>query len=174
MPGVVPDAPSALRRAWCILTQVLQDGRLWSSTTPQTAGLNQWPGSESNVYCFLQSLLSSVGCFHTSSTINAGNSTETQGGCLAKETKTMIKGVHLLHDSVQSHSAATAISWPPGAGKFFHIHHTVLICTIRLPYILKDGKAPQRSVLPLQLRCSKRSQDRVTCPGHICFRERLD
>jgi len=52
------------------------------------------------------------------------------------------------------------ISWPPGTRKFFHIHHTVLICTVGIPSLPKDGKAPQRSTLPLRWRCSKWSLNR--------------
>lgn len=58
-------------------------------------------------------------------------------------------------------------SWPPGAWKFFHIHYTVLIFTVELPHFPKDGKARQWLALLLQQRCSKWSQEMVTCPGRI-------
>jgi hypothetical protein len=38
----------------------------------------------------------------------------------------------------------------------------------------KMKKARQRSALPLQWRCSKWSQEMVTCPEHIFFYKGLD
>ena len=34
-------------------------------------------------------------------------------------------------------------------GRFFHIHQAVLICSVGLPSVPRDEKAPPRSVLPL-------------------------
>ena len=65
---------------------------------------------------------------HLTSTINAGNSTETLGGCLAQETRMMIKWVHLFHDNAQlsldllglkNSSTSTTQFW--FAPSYFHI-----------------------------------------------------
>jgi hypothetical protein len=120
--------------------------RLGSSTTPHRGRPNWWPGSiqskRSSRQCSLQGkwwLLFS-GMFTEffwlishGSTINAAayeETRETQGGYSAQETR-------IVDQRTRSSSFARLldltvlpqpwISWAPGAGKFFHIHHTVLI-----------------------------------------------
>jgi hypothetical protein len=68
---------------------------------------------------------------------------ETQGDYSAKETKLLTTGVLLLHYNNLPHStAATAnllISW---GWEILHIHHTILIFTVGLPTVPKNGETP--------------------------------
>jgi hypothetical protein len=66
------------------------------------------------------------------------------------------------------------IFWTHEGGRFFHIHQAVLICSVRLPSVPRDEKAPPRSVLPLHWICSKWSQELVICLVHNIVYEELD
>jgi hypothetical protein len=133
---------------------------------------------ESDGYCFLVCSRSSLVDFTPpGSTISAAAYHET-----LKRLKEAIRrkipgfltkglGVLLLHDNARSHSAAATVN-------FFELlrlgNSSTSIMqswfgTVGLPSIPKDEKAPQRSVLPHQWRCSKWSQEMVTCPGRILF-----
>jgi hypothetical protein len=61
----------------------------------------------------------------------SGNSKENQGGYRAQETRIVDQRTHCSSFARQCLTSQCChkpwISWTPGAGKFFHIHHTVLI-----------------------------------------------
>jgi hypothetical protein len=66
------------------------------------------------------------------------------------------------------------ISWTLGLGNSSTFTIQSWFGTVGLSSIPKDVKLPQKSVLPLQWRCSKCSQEMVTYPGRIFFYEGLD
>jgi hypothetical protein len=57
------------------------------------------------------------------------------------------------------------ISWTTGAGEFILIHHRALIWHRQTYIASKRWKASQRPALPLNWKCSKWSQEMVTCPS---------
>lgn len=154
--------------------------RLGSSTIPQRTRLNCWPGNiltrqskRSSRQCGLQEkwwllflccLWSSSGWFGTSQFNNKcsclpGNSQKSQGGYLAKETRMLTEWVLVLHCSAQPHSAVATMSFLNSwSWEVFPHPPCNLICSVRLPSVPKDEKAPLRSALPLQWICSKLSQ----------------
>jgi hypothetical protein len=169
---------------------------LCSSTTPQRARLNWWPGSilthqpkkfktvqspgkvVSTVFCVVCGLLL-VDLTPLSSTINAAAYQETlkrlkeaiwqkRPGCWPKE--------FLLCNTVLNLTVLLQpwIFWTHEGGRLFHIHQAVLMCCVRLLSVPRDEKAPPRSVLPLHWICSKRSQELLTCLVHIFVHEELD
>ena len=105
--------------------------RLGSSSTPQRARLNQWPGSiltlqsirssrqcslqENEGHCFLGCLWSYyLGWFHTSQFNSkciclSGNSKQTQRGYSEKRPGLLTTKV-LLHNNAQPHTAATTVN----------------------------------------------------------------
>jgi len=144
--GVIPDGSSALWRAWwSIPKQNLY--RRWhlglalhlreqgwmndveaSSISSQKEVQDCAISKESEYWYYLR--WSSVGCFHTSEFKNKyscliGHSKETQGSCLARDTRVLTKVVLLCTMLNFIMLPQLWISWNLGTGKFFHIHRTV-------------------------------------------------
>jgi len=155
-PGVTPDVSSAIRRAWwSIAKQNLYRWwdlglalHLWeqrwisdveASSISSQKEVQDCAISKKNEYLYYLRL-SAVGWFHTSQFNNKcscllGHSKETQGSCLAKDTRVFTKVVLLLQHVNLTMLPQLWISWNLGTGKFFHIHCTVFICNVGFPCI---------------------------------------
>jgi len=145
---------------------------LGSSTTPQRARLNRWPGStlthqskrSSRQFSFLEKWwlriffvvcgLLLVDLTPLSSTINAAAYQETlkrlkeanwqkRPGSRPKE--------FLFCNTVLNLTVLLQpwIFLTHEGGRFFHIHQAVLICSFRLPSVPRDEKTLPRSAFPL-------------------------